>query len=78
LIDWIKYAAVKSIFALFGAVPHRLCVAIFGWLWWIAILSVPRLRNTARINLQIAFPEKDLAARRALLRKKEQRVRELC
>lgn len=68
MIDWIKYIAFKTLFALFGALPHRLCVAIFGWLWWIAILIIPRLRKTAEVNLSIAYPDKDSSARRALIR----------
>jgi KDO2-lipid IV(A) lauroyltransferase len=68
LIDWIKYIGVKTLFALFGALPHGLCVAIFGWLWWIAILIIPRLRKTAEVNLSIAYPDKDSSARRALMR----------
>ena len=43
-------------------------MALFGWLWWIAILTIPRLGKTARINLRIAFPDQDESFRRKLLR----------
>jgi KDO2-lipid IV(A) lauroyltransferase len=42
---------------------------LFAGLWWLAFLVVPRLRKTALVNLRIAFPERDKAWRRSILRK---------
>jgi KDO2-lipid IV(A) lauroyltransferase len=44
-------------------------VAFFGALWRLAFLIVPRLRKTAQVNLELAFPERDAAWRADILRK---------
>ncbi len=65
----IGYIVVRAFFGLFGLLPHRVCVAIFGALWRVAFLVVPRIRRTAAINLSIAFPERDEAWRAEILRR---------
>ena len=65
----IAYISVRALFALFSMLPHRWCVAFFGFVWRVAFLIVPRLRRTAEVNLTIAFPDKDREWRAVLLRK---------
>ena len=66
---FVGYICVRALFSLFGCLPHRWCVWFFGALWRGAYRIIPRLRRTADINLAIAFPEKDQAWRRELVRK---------
>jgi KDO2-lipid IV(A) lauroyltransferase len=69
MLDWIAYIAVRSLFGILALLPHSVCVGLFGMLWRVAFVVIPRLKRTALRNLQIAFPERDDAWRRMILRK---------
>jgi KDO2-lipid IV(A) lauroyltransferase len=66
---FISYYAVRAIFALVGLLPHRLCVALFGSLWRLAFVLIPRLKRTVDVNLRIAFPDQDERWRADMVRK---------
>jgi KDO2-lipid IV(A) lauroyltransferase len=67
--DLLTYLFVRAAFAFFGVFPHRLRVLFFAALWRVAFLLIPRLRRTADTNLKIAFPDRDLAWRKEIIRK---------
>jgi KDO2-lipid IV(A) lauroyltransferase len=69
MLDFITYIAVRALFGMLVLLPHWMRVALFGGLWRIAFVVIPRLKRTALRNLQIAFPEHDDAWRRSILRK---------
>jgi KDO2-lipid IV(A) lauroyltransferase len=69
MLELLTYLSVRAAFAFFGVFPHRWRVVFFASLWRVAFVLVPRLRRTADINLKIAFPDRDSAWRRAMIRK---------
>lgn len=64
--DWIVYILVRSLFAAIQFLPHVVRVYLFGGVLCAVFVLVSRLRKTAMINLEIAFPERSKSARRRI------------
>ncbi len=64
----IEYAAARGAFAVLGVLPRRFAITLCIWLMRLLPLVLKSLRRTGLKNLEIAFPEKSLAERNAILR----------
>jgi KDO2-lipid IV(A) lauroyltransferase len=64
----MEYAALRSLLRLLGLPPHSIARSIGAGIGAIAYRAVPRLRRIGLRNLQLAFPEKSLQEREAILR----------
>jgi KDO2-lipid IV(A) lauroyltransferase len=69
LLDLAVYASVRGLFFSLGLLPQPLRVAFFTLLFRLAFLIMPKLGRISLRNLEIAFPERDLAWRREILSK---------
>lgn len=67
-IVWVEYAAARLALALLGLLPRGTAIHVATWILLIVPKVVPKLRDTGLRNLEIAFPEKSLAERDAILR----------
>jgi KDO2-lipid IV(A) lauroyltransferase len=67
-IIWIEYAAARLALGLLGLLPRSAAIRIATWILLIVPKAVPKLHRTGVRNLEIAFPEKPLAEREAILR----------
>lgn len=67
-IVWVEYAAARLALALLGLLPRGTAIRVATWILLIVPKVVPKLRDTGLRNLEIAFPEKSLAERDAILR----------
>lgn len=65
----LAYIAVRVLVALLGLLPQDARVALFAGLFRICFATIPRLRTTLQRNLQLAFPDKDAAWRKEIIRK---------
>jgi KDO2-lipid IV(A) lauroyltransferase len=66
--DWLAYLALRGLIGVLKALPLMLALRIGEALAWIAyLLDVPHRRVGMR-NLMIAFPDRPLRERRAILR----------
>ncbi|HYL86872.1 MAG TPA: lysophospholipid acyltransferase family protein [Candidatus Angelobacter sp.] len=68
MMEWFHYAAVWSILKGLGALPRPLAHTFATSLTRIIYALTPKLRRTAEINLQVAFPDWDDARRKAVIR----------
>jgi KDO2-lipid IV(A) lauroyltransferase len=68
LTDRIEYAIFRAAFGFFGALPLTVALRLGAWLGEIFYLLDRRDRRIALFNLKIAFPEKDAAEHRRILR----------
>jgi Kdo2-lipid IVA lauroyltransferase/acyltransferase len=66
---WVEYAAVAALFRLVGLLPLGAAVVVAQSIASIAYPFLGRLRRVGLKNLEIAFPEKTPAERKALLKK---------
>ena len=66
--EWIEYALVWAVIKTMGLLPRPLARSIGAGLARVLYFLLPKLRRTANVNLQIAFPESTLARRRAIER----------
>lgn len=55
---WLEYAAARSILGFFGVLPRKLSLFFSSLLAKTVYALLGNLRRTAKINLEIAFPEK--------------------
>jgi KDO2-lipid IV(A) lauroyltransferase len=69
MLGWINYIIIRVLFAVLAWLPHSIRVSLFGTLWRLAFVLIPRLRKTALINLSIAFPGRDVAWYHDIVRK---------
>ncbi|MFN0140270.1 MAG: lysophospholipid acyltransferase family protein [Pyrinomonadaceae bacterium] len=67
-IVWIEYAAARFALGLLGLLPRSAAIRAATWILLIVPKVVPKLRETGLRNLEIAFPEKTVAERAAILR----------
>jgi len=65
---WLEYAAARSLLAVLTVLPLRLSVAVAMLLGSFAYRFLGRLRRIGLKNLEIAFPEKTLDERKAILK----------
>lgn len=65
----VAYGIVRALVAVLGVLPQSGRVALFGGLFRLCFAALPRLRTTLQRNLQLAFPEKDAAWRKDIIRK---------
>ncbi len=65
--EWIEYAAVWAILKGLGVLPRSLARSIAAGVVRIIYALLPRLRNTAEVNLGIAFPEWSEAKSKAVV-----------
>jgi KDO2-lipid IV(A) lauroyltransferase len=65
----LAYIAVRALVAVLSLLPQDVRVGIFAGLFRLCFLVLPRLRATLQRNLQLAFPEKDAAWRKEIIRK---------
>jgi Kdo2-lipid IVA lauroyltransferase/acyltransferase len=66
--EWIEYALVWAVIKTMGLLPRPLARSIGAGLARVLYFLLPKLRRTANVNLQVAFPESTLARRRAIER----------
>ena len=66
--EWIEYAAVWAILKGLGVLPRALARSIAAGVVRVFYVLLHRLRNTAEVNLRIAFPEWSDSQRRAVVR----------
>jgi KDO2-lipid IV(A) lauroyltransferase len=66
--ELLSYLAVRAAFVIFGVLPHRVRVYLFTLCWRAVFILVPKLKNIAITNLEIAFPLESAAWRRNLLK----------
>jgi KDO2-lipid IV(A) lauroyltransferase len=67
-LNYIAYLTVRGLFLLLGLLSQRARVALFGGVFRLVFLLVPRVRATILTNLALAFPDKDEQWRRSLMR----------
>lgn len=60
---WLEYAVARSILGFFGLLPRKLSLIFSNLLAKTVYSLLGNLRRTAKINLEIAFPEKTPAER---------------
>lgn len=65
----IAYLTVRGLFWLLSLLSQRARVILFGGLFRLVFLLLPRVRSTILTNLAIAFPDKDERWRRSLMRR---------
>lgn len=68
LTDRIEYAAFRTLFAVFAALPPALALRLGAGIGALLYLVAARARRVALFNLRLAFPEKSSAERRRILR----------
>lgn len=66
--EWLEYAAVWLIVKSLGLLPRRLARVIAAAFAQFLFLFLPRLRQTALVNLRIAFPDWTDARRHRVIR----------
>jgi len=66
---WSEYAAVWLLLKTLGVLPRRTARRLAAGLASLVYAVMPKLRNTARINLRLAFPELSEEQRRDIERK---------
>jgi len=66
--EWIAYAAVWGILKGLGVLPRPLARSLAAGVVRIFYAVLPRLRNTAEVNLRIAFPDWSATQRKAVVR----------
>jgi len=66
--EWIVYAAVWGILKGLGVLPRPLARSLAAGVVRIFYAVLPRLRNTAEVNLRIAFPDWSATQRKAVVR----------
>lgn len=64
----IEYAAARAALGLMGVLPRAAAVRLSIWIMRIVPVILKSLRRTGMRNLEIAFPEKPLAEREAILK----------
>lgn len=67
-IVWIEYAAARLALGLLGLLPRATAIRLATWILLLVPEMLPKLRKTGLRNLEIAFPEKSVAEREAILR----------
>lgn len=68
-LNYIAYLAVRGLFGLLGLLSQKARVLLFGGVFRLIFLVVPRVHSTILTNLAIAFPDKDEKWRRSLMRR---------
>src|SRR5947207_14838645 len=66
--EWLEYAAVTLIVKGLGTLPRSAARSSAVVVMRFCYALLPRLRKTAQINLQIAFPDWNEAQRKAVIR----------
>lgn len=56
--DWIVCVLVRALFRAMQLLPHVVRVYLFGGMLCVVFVLLSRMRKTAMINLEIAFPER--------------------
>ncbi len=64
---WIEYAAARACLAVLGFLPRGAALKVSVFIMRMVPLILKDLRRTGLINLEIAFPEKSLDERKAIL-----------
>ncbi|HET6862165.1 MAG TPA: lysophospholipid acyltransferase family protein [Pyrinomonadaceae bacterium] len=64
----LEYLAARSVLAVFGLLPASVAMASGRMLGRLAYFFATNLRKTGLRNLELAFPEKSLEERRAILK----------
>lgn len=67
-IIWIEYAAARVALGLLSLLPRRSAIRIATRILLLVPRVLPNLRKTGLRNLEIAFPEKTVTERAAILR----------
>ena len=67
--EWLEYALAWCLLKLLGALPRPAARWLAVGIVRVLLFCMPKLRKTALVNLQIAFPEWSEAQRRAVLNK---------
>jgi KDO2-lipid IV(A) lauroyltransferase len=67
-IIWIEYAGAWLALGLLGLLPRGAAIRTATWILLAVPKLLPKLRKTGLRNLEIAFPEKTVAERDAILR----------
>lgn len=67
-IIWIEYAGAWVALGLLGLLPRGAAIRTATWILLAVPKLLPKLRKTGLRNLEIAFPEKTVAERAAILR----------
>jgi len=67
--EWVEYCLVRTFVALLGVLPRRLSRAVGAGVGWLAFRLLGRLRKVGLRNLGLAFPEKTVREREAILRR---------
>lgn len=67
-IIWIEYAGAWVALGLLGLLPRGAAIRTATWILLAVPKLLPKLRKTGLRNLEIAFPEKTVAERDAILR----------
>ncbi len=68
-LNYIAFLLVRGLFWLLGLLSQRARVLLFGGVFRLIFLVVPRVRSTILTNLSIAFPNLDEEWRRSLMRR---------
>src|SRR6266849_8228842 len=69
MIDWLQFAAAWLALKTLQVLPRAIARAVAAAGARLLLVLLPKLRKTAEVNLQIAFPEWTDAQRRTILRK---------
>ena len=67
MTEWVEYAAVWAILSMLGALPRGVARKFAALVARVLHAMLPRLRRTAELNLQLAFPEWDEVRRRSVI-----------
>jgi Kdo2-lipid IVA lauroyltransferase/acyltransferase len=67
-IIWVEFAGARLALGLLGLLPRGAAIRIATWILLIVPKVLPKLRKTGLRNLEIAFPEKTIGEREAILR----------
>jgi KDO2-lipid IV(A) lauroyltransferase len=67
-VIWIEYAAARFALGVLGILPRSSAIRVSIWIMLIVPRVMRSLERTGLRNLEIAFPEKSAADRRAILR----------
>lgn len=69
ILELITYSLVRLTVGLLSALPQSARVLLFGGIFRLAFVVIPRLRRTIDQNLRIAFPDKDQVWRNDIRKK---------
>jgi KDO2-lipid IV(A) lauroyltransferase len=68
MTKWLEYGVVWLILQLLGVLPRAMARGLAAWVARVLYALLPKLRETAEFNLQLAFPNWSVPQRNAVIR----------